>query len=72
MRKINSFRNSRPLFGLFFLIMSFGVWGQTQPWLYDFGTATGTYAGNGSTTFLPQPPNGEDYVYTTNGGVKRT
>lgn len=72
MKNLYSFRNSRPLFGLLFLILSIGVWGQTQPWLYDFGTAaTGTYTGDGSTTFLPQPPNGEDYVYTTNGGVIR-
>lgn len=71
MRNLYSFCNSRPLYGLLFLILSIGVGGQTQPWLYDFGTATGTYTGNGSTTFLLQPPNGEDYVFAPNGGEIR-
>ncbi len=47
--------------------------GYAQPWQYDFGSSTGSFttASSSSTTFLPQPPSGEDFVRvgTSGGGL---
>ncbi len=41
-----------------------------QPWQYDFGTSTGAFTtpSGTSTTFLPQPDSGEDFVRVGNAG----
>lgn len=50
----------------FFAFNGFG-----QPWTYNFGTGTGVYntSGGTSTTFLPQPTSGNDFIrLSANGG----
>jgi hypothetical protein len=44
--------------------------GHAQPWQYDFGTSTGSFTtpSGTSTTFLPQPPSGEDFVRVGSAG----
>jgi hypothetical protein len=55
------------LYAFIFLFLQLGF---TQPWAYDFGTATDSYtaASSSSTTFLPQPESGEDFVRIGSGG----
>lgn len=54
---------------LIFLFLN--LLGYSQPWVYDFGTATGSYSisGGASTSFLPTPSSGIARVRVgTNGG----
>jgi len=55
------------LFISIFLILQTG---NAQPWQYDFGTGTGSFTtpSGTSTTFLPQPPSGEDFVRVGSAG----
>jgi hypothetical protein len=41
-----------------FVICLFGFEVTAQPWVYNFGTATGNHTAGVSTTFLPAPPTG--------------
>lgn len=53
---------------LFFVIISLVI--DAQPWVYNFGTSTGSYttASSATLTFLPSAPSGNDRIRIGNAG----